>query len=134
MANYNERLDETLSTIVDDNKLRPHGRAAPGTCSCGFNAYSVKGMMLDYGDILRAHIDGCMEKVKAYEARVEEAKQALTSLIKELVAEAKPMITPVNVIETYLQNGMTQKAAEYHGRNHAINQFEQNLLKALEEK
>ena len=61
-------------------------------------------------------------------------KQATTSLFKELVAEAKPMVTSVNVIETYLQNGMTQKAAEHHGRNHAIKQFEQNLLKALEKK
>ena len=61
------------------------------------------------------------------------AKQAITSLIKELVAEAKPPVTSVNVIETYLQNGMAQKAAEHHGRNHAIDQFEQNLLKALEE-
>jgi len=70
-------------------------------------------------------------KVKA--AGQDEAKQALTSLIKELVADAKPMVASKEVIETYLQNGMTQKAAEYHGRNHAIEQFEQNLLKALEE-
>lgn len=62
-----------------------------------------------------------------------EAKQAITSIYKELVAEAKPMVASKEVIETYLQNGMTQKAAEYHGRNHAINQFEQNLLKGLEE-
>jgi hypothetical protein len=61
-----------------------------------------------------------------------QAKQALTSLTKELVVEAKPMVASREVIQTYLQNGMTQKAAEYHGRNHAIEQFEQNLLKALE--
>jgi len=63
----------------------------------------------------------------------DEAKADLTSLTKELVADAKPMVASKEVIETYLQNGMTQKAAEYHGRNHAIEQFEQNLLKALEE-
>lgn len=114
MTNFNERLDEILSTIVDDNKLRPHGRVAPGTCSCGFNAYSVKGIMLDYGDILRAHIDGCMEKVKAYEAIVEEAKQAITSLIKELVAGAIPEDNCMDCT--------------------GVMQFEQNLLKSLEEK
>lgn len=64
---------------------------------------------------------------------LDEAKQAIISLNKELVAEAKPLVASKEVIETYLQNGMTQKAAEYHGRNHAINQFEQNLLKVLEE-
>lgn len=47
-----------------------------------------------------------------------EAKQALTSLYKELVAEAKP---EVNCIEHY-------KEIEQH-----LDQFEQNLLKQLEE-
>lgn len=60
-------------------------------------------------------------------------KQLIISLIKELVTEAKPLAASKEVIETYLQNGMTQKAAEYHGRNHAIKEFEQNLLKELEE-
>ena len=63
----------------------------------------------------------------------ERAKQAITSLMKELVAEAKPTVSSKEVIGTYLQNAMAQKAAEYHGRNHAINQFEQNILKVLEE-
>ena len=61
-------------------------------------------------------------------------KQAITSLIKELVAEAKPAGASIDIIETYLQNGMPEKAAEYRGINHARDQFEQNLLKALEEK
>ena len=54
-----------------------------------------------------------------------KAKQALTPLIKELVAEAKP--------GKYKTDGSTKKpnlAIEY---NMAIDQFEQNLLKALEE-
>lgn len=52
----------------------------------------------------------------------DEAKQAITSLIKELVAEAKPEIKahplgPVTLADC--QRG--------------LDQFEQNLLKALEE-
>ena len=52
------------------------------------------------------------------------AKQAITSLIKELVAEAKPELQNTeDVAETYSAQGY----------NLAINEFEQNLLKALEE-
>jgi len=47
---------------------------------------------------------------------VEKAKQALTSLTKELVAEAKPGYDAVKNSE----------------RDKAIDEFEQNLLKALE--
>lgn len=75
---------------------------------------------------------GCT--VESIDRRIAEAKQAINSLFKELVVEAKPTVASKEVIETYLQNGMTQKAAECHGRNQAIDQFEQNLLKALEEK
>ena len=49
-----------------------------------------------------------------------EAKQAITSLIKELVAEAKP---ERNVVITVVDKV----------RNNTIGEFEQNLLKALEE-
>ena len=54
--------------------------------------------------------------------RITEAKQAITSLIKELVEEAKPEIKahplgPVTLADC--QRG--------------LDQFEQNLLKALEE-
>ena len=50
---------------------------------------------------------------------VPEAKQAITSLIKELVAEAKPIETDDD---------------EYaDGWNDAIDQYHTNLLKALEE-
>lgn len=49
------------------------------------------------------------------------AKQAITSLIKELVAEAKP---EVPIIADYFA---------LDSYRNAIDQFEQNLLKALEE-
>jgi len=55
---------------------------------------------------------------------VEKAKQAITSLIKELVAEAKPEYGVMGGEIQRIRNG---------GRNIAIDQFEQNLLKALEQ-
>ena len=57
----------------------------------------------------------------------ESLKQALTSLIKELVAEAKPQ----ERIDVY-----TYSNAKTNGdiRKFALDEFEQNLLKALEDK
>ena len=58
----------------------------------------------------------------------DEARQAFTSLIKELVAEAKP-----NRSET--QQGSVTVYGDLNERDLSIiNQFEQNLLKALEDK
>jgi hypothetical protein len=58
----------------------------------------------------------------------DEAKQAFTSLIKELVAEAKPeeygYSKPGGELVNYIP------ALQFDS---AIDQFEQNLLKALEE-
>ena len=49
-----------------------------------------------------------------------QAKQAITSLIKELVAEAKPAHV----------HGTTVGSGQF---NRGVSEFEQNLLKALEE-
>ena len=51
-----------------------------------------------------------------------EAKQALTSLIKELVAEAKP------------KNNWLEGSDLSYGHDNGVEEFEQNLLKALEDK
>ena len=56
-----------------------------------------------------------------------EAKQALTSLYKELVAEAKPKYKRPE--DALVRSDMY----EWMGYNKAIKEFEQNLLKALEE-
>ena len=56
-----------------------------------------------------------------------KAKQALTSLIKELVAEAKPEYKRPE--DAPVRSDMF----EWMGYNKAINEFEKNLLKALEE-
>ncbi len=52
----------------------------------------------------------------------DEAKQALTSLIKELVAEAKPKTMPSNL-----------SPENYEKCERVVNQYHQNLLKALED-
>ena len=58
-------------------------------------------------------------------------KRAFTSLIKELVEEAKPFYELVPPIGSVKDREM--KYAHRDGRNQAIKEFEQNLLKALEE-
>ena len=54
----------------------------------------------------------------------DDAKQAITSLNRELVTEAKPKTTPYNNLDGGYATDI---------RSNAINEFEQNLLKALEE-
>ena len=58
----------------------------------------------------------------------DEARQAFTSLIKELVAEAKP-----EEYEDYYASNPVEKGRKM-GYNEAAREFEQNLLKALEDK
>ena len=65
-----------------------------------------------------------------------KAKQAITSLIKELVAEAKPeRQPPMKMGNPTKESSDLDKMifAKKKGHNEAIDQFEQNLLKALEE-
>ena len=61
----------------------------------------------------------------------EATKQALTSLIKELVAEAKPAKEIGAPVGKYETGGECSAYAD--GSNEAAEQFEQNLLKELEE-
>lgn len=50
-----------------------------------------------------------------------EKREAVTSLIKELVAEAKP------------KNNWLEGSDLFYGQDEGVGEFEQNLLKALEE-
>ena len=68
-----------------------------------------------------ADSDSRLGYVEAYE-HAEKAKQALTSLIKELVAVAKPKTMPSNL-----------SPEDYEKCERVVNQYHQNLLKALEE-
>lgn len=58
---------------------------------------------------------------------ITRAKLSLTSLIKELVEEAKPAMAIISDEEMGIDRARKSAA------NNAIDQFEQNLLKALEE-
>ena len=114
MTNYNKRLDELLETIIAEAFI--FGNLALG-----------KGVDVNLPD--NNHELPPKEK----------AKQAITSLIKELVAKAKP--------DDFLPKGHHPDACLNHekytsaccgcqkqrARLQAINEFEQNLLKALEE-
>jgi len=62
-----------------------------------------------------------------------EAKQAITSLIKELVAEAKPEM-PYEKLKSCPVCGEPQynHSGDVHF-DYGVNQYEENLLKALEE-
>ena len=96
MTNYNERLDEVLETIIAEAFI--FGNLALG-----------KGVDVNLPD--NNHELPPKEK----------AKQALTSLIKELVAEAKP--GPGTNLTSYEAQMFIISTEEYR----------QNLLKALEE-
>jgi len=77
-------------------------------CDCKF----LKGFAWRKGDPCEGCINGRL-------------KQAITSLTKELVAEAKPAIKP-----QFFCQGCDK--SEERGHNLAIKEFEQNLLKGLE--
>ena len=73
-------------------------------------------------DILEDFYDGDIRQ-----SDMGKAKQALTSLIKELVEEAKP---EKKSTEDY---GSWEEGHRNVGWNNCLEQFEQNLLKVLEE-
>ena len=71
-----------------------------------------------------------------YEAKdpdATEAKAAITSLIKELVAEAKPAYKTDTRGATQNPNNAFYHTKKAQGYNEAIEDYEQNILKALEE-
>ena len=104
MSNYNQRLDEILSKT-------------PCTQCDGSGAYP------DYdGEPVQCQF--CWQLRFTF---IDKTKQAITSLIKELVEEAKPT-------NSETQRGSVVVYGDLSERDlNIINQFEQNLLKALEE-
>ena len=75
-------------------------------------------------EILQGELVCISNDPDAYVAGIEDTKQAFTSLYKELVAGAKP----------YKQNGEMIYSTWGDGYDSGIDEFEQNLVKALEEK
>ena len=98
MTNYNERLDEILGNLGERHIMVEHRLV---------------------------HLGMPEQNGKNIETR--KAKQAITSLIKELVEEAKPARAVISDDEMGIDRARKSAA------NHAINEFEHNLLKALEE-
>ena len=78
-------------------------------------------------EILQNVRDDAVATQKGWQGSPYEAKQAITSLIKELVAEAKPERKST---EDY---GSWEDGHRNAGWNKCLDQLEQNLLKALEE-
>ena len=99
MTNYNERLDEVLFCLTDQS------------------AWDLMGITQEQANELSRQLDHDRA----------EAKQAITSLTKELVAEAKPHKRLPDDSPTADEDLVN------YGYNEAIDQFEQNLSKALEE-
>ena len=97
MTNYNERLDDILQLVFN----------------YGYNEAEAEFDPIDRG----------YDKFEKSTAP-DIAKQAITSLIKELVAEAKPgtWVDPENTDDL-----------EWQGYVLGVIDYEQNLLKALEE-
>ena len=71
-------------------------------------------------EVLQGELVCISNDPQAYVAGIEDTKQAITSLTKELVAEAKPAHV----------HGTTVSSGQF---NRGVSEFEQNLLKALEE-
>ena len=99
MTNYNEKLDEILDKFFEVPYPDYNMGILPD--EDGYNA---------------------VQERRNYEESYarDEAKQAITSLIKELVAEAKP-----------LYYASPDKSEHQDGFNTCIHLYEQNLLKAL---
>jgi len=113
MTNYNERLDEILDQLSDSSASR-------GWLDCKSGS----------------------EDTHPRNDLIDIAKQALNSLIKELVAEARPekhLVQEDSEIYDDYDHDREQLRHELQenniniGHNSAIDLYEQNLLNALEE-
>ena len=112
MTNYNERLDEIVSKLARDTSLADRVASIATTASSANNAS------------------------ERYEWSMVEAKQALTSLTKELVAEA--IGEDESLVEVHKRNLVVASKfnAVIKSRNslrHKQRQDLKNLLKELEE-
>ena len=83
-------------------------------------------------EILERYDDQAFQDEQNYRQYRTEAKQAIASLIKELVAEAKPPAIDTSSRIKLYADGEGQMWYD-RGQNDTIARFEQNLLKALEE-
>lgn len=133
MTNYNERLDKILDgrvcptcfrvveitdeSIIFDETIK--SETLRQTIKCENKACPTLYRAKKFGD------DWYIDK--------DISKQAITSLTKELVAEAKPRSLPVFGPQNEAGD-VAPSDYEAAGYNQAIKEFEQNLLKGLEMK
>ena len=111
MTNYNEKLDKILSYEYEVEGCQAlHSGSKCLHCNGDPCPHCKR-----WGGRQRTEVRSMVDK---------KTRQAIASLIKELVAEAKPEA----LVATSWQQGIEKKAFE-----NAIRVFEQNLLKALEE-
>lgn len=103
MTNYNQRLDRVLSDYAE-----------------------AMGSYVNFGSPFNSDEDNIAGAEALYQTSQDEAKQAIISLTKELVAEAKPKKHHTDVGDVY-------QCTFCEEHNKGIDQFEQNILKALEE-
>ena len=131
MTNYNERLEKILDgrvcptcfrvveitdeSIIFDETIK--SETLKQTLKCENKSCPTLYRAKKFGD------DWYIDK--------DISKQAITSLTKEMVAEAKP--GKYSSGESILNVDGIGEVDGYEGYNQAIDQFEQNLLKALEE-
>lgn len=104
MTNYNERLDEILD-IPNITRM----------------AEEKGGDVSDIDKHIQLRIVFYDGKHETYPTTLsyDLVKQALTSLIKQLVAEAKP------------KNNWLEGSDLFYGQDEGVGEFEQNLLKVL---
>ena len=130
MTNYNERLDEIFKTSpinkeVPEDIWETIYATWTGLWTDGYGEWDEK----QPSDIYP------LDELLSTQAR-DRLKQAITSLTKELVAEAKPeRQPPMKMGNPTKESSDLDKMifAKKKGHNEAIDQFEQNLLKTLEE-
>ena len=109
MTNYNERLDEILSYEHDVEGCQAlHSGSKCLHCNEDPCPHCKR-----WGGRQRTEVRSMVDK---------KTRQAITSLTKELVAEAKPRTMPSNL-----------SPENYETCERIVNQYHQNLLKALEE-
>ena len=108
-----------------------------GTDISPAQAYKMTNYNERLDEILKQVSEAARQAIRDYRDHKEpapqelthlKAKQALTSLIKELVAEAKPEDYGYSHKGNELENYIPAKMYD-----NGISRFEQNLLKALEE-
>ena len=82
-----------------------HYRVGPGKCKCGFDAYKYHGIMLDYHEMLMAHLRTAPERDRA--AKLMASKPYTSADLIRLATDARGVqpLDPIRVLATYADPG-----------------------------